>query len=201
MNLTTKERVKALMNVSGTSTDTQIESLIGSVSVTMERYMGRTVQTVTRGVAKVKMTWGETMVPLTAYPVTALTTVRNSPTPDFTGRPYLVAGTDFYLDESAGFLQILSEPEFRTHPETGRPIAPTWFEVAYTGGMAADTAAFIAAYADIAGACDLQVRYLIQRQDSLGSSAELGGSVASFEGAYNWLPSVKQVLDYHRRGL
>ena len=69
----------------------------------------------------------------------------------------------------------------------------------YTGGMAADTTAFVAAYPDIASAVDQQVAYFWHQRNTLGLSSVSGDAGNVSPGADSLLPSVKRTLDIYRR--
>jgi hypothetical protein len=72
-------------------------------------------------------------------------------------------------------------------------------KITYTGGMAADTAGFISAFPDIAGAVDHQVAYLWHRRNELGIASVSGDAGSVSVGADSWLPWVKVILEQYRR--
>jgi hypothetical protein len=198
VNLTTKERVKALMKEDSATRDALIDQLIAFVSADMEAWLRRDVQIETRRTDIIPVEWGVVEIPLQAYPVTAITSVRNNSVNSFSGRPTWVINEDYIARLDIGTIQPLTEPEWLVD-STGRPKAPTWFEVQYSGGMAADTASFITNYPALAGACDMQVRYLSQRLAALGGNVQIGDSGTEFVKAYDWLPAVARALAYERR--
>ena len=77
---------------------------------------------------------------------------------------------------------------------------PGVLRVIYAGGMAADEDAFIAAFPDIADACDMQVIAHYQRRSQLGAQGvSIGGGNVSYTGPLKLLPEVRAILAKHRR--
>ena len=68
--------------------------------------------------------------------------------------------------------------------------------VTYTGGLAASTAALIAAHPALAGKCDLQVAMLWRRHNTADKTGmTLGGTTTSWNAEYKMLDEVKDTLD------
>lgn len=68
--------------------------------------------------------------------------------------------------------------------------------IAYTGGLAADTAALIAAHPALAGKCDLQVAMLWRRHNTADKTGmTLGGGNTSWNADYKMLEDVTDTLD------
>jgi hypothetical protein len=102
----------------------------------------------------------------------------------------LTAGQDFYCEPRGGVLRLFGE----------QPSAPLYVQVTYTGGYFATSTDIGMKHHWLTEACEQQTVYRLQRQDSLGGNVSgLGGST-SYSGAYNWLPTVKQLLNMHRKG-
>lgn len=68
--------------------------------------------------------------------------------------------------------------------------------IVYTGGLAADTAALIAAHPVLAGKCELQVAMLWRRHNTADKTGmTLGGGNASWNAEYKMLEDVSDTLD------
>lgn len=196
MNLSTVARVKALITSTGTAnagTDAEIAVVLATVSEAVEAYLDRE----TTAAAKTEYfdiePW-TAMVRLRAFPVSALTSVHYDEDQVF-GSDTLLTSSDYYdptLDRRGSL-------RFKV-PFTPSDTRPNALKVIYTGGMAADAASFVTAYPDIAGAVDVQTAHEWQRRGALGVSSinYPDGTTASMT-FDRWIPSVKQVLDHHRR--
>lgn len=68
--------------------------------------------------------------------------------------------------------------------------------IVYTGGLAADTTALIAAHPALAGKCDLQVAMLWRRHNTADKTGmTLGGGNTSWSAEYKMLEDVTDTLD------
>lgn len=200
MNLSTVDRVLAVLSATGDAGTkhsdarrAEIAAVLATVSGAVERYLDRgVVQTSRTEYHDVEP--GRTIFRLGAWPVASVTGVYFDPDQSW-GSTTALDATDYYspVYDAAGLLRMKS---VLSH----REVYPRSLKVVYTGGMATDTASFVAAYPDIAGAVDTQVSHEWQRRNALGVSSVNypDGTTASlsFE---RWIPSVKQVLDYYRR--
>lgn len=192
MDLTTTARVQRLLESGGASVGqhaTLLGDLIPAVSARIEEYLGRGAETTSR------TEYFDTeptlfRVVLHAYPVSSVAQVRYD-----TLRVYdssaEVASSEYAVDTDRGFISF---------DRYGFVVAARGLKVVYTGGMAATTDAFVAAFPAIAHACDLQVASLIQRRLALGAtSVNAGGGSKAWVGGYDLLPEVKAILDLYRR--
>lgn len=192
MDLTTTTRVQTLLE-SGGATVSQHAALLGdlvpAVSARVEEYLGRSAQTASR------TEYFDTepslfRVVLTAYPVTTVSLVRYDPLRVYDSASE-IDSTEYAVDTDRGFISF---------DRVGFSVAMRGLKVTYTGGMAANTAAFVSAFPAIAHACDLQIASLIQRRLSLAAtSANAGAGSKAYVGAYDLLPEVKSTLDLYRR--
>ena len=105
---------------------------------------------------------------LDAAPVSSITSVKVDSSGQFSGSESTLTASTYTLEPKQGVLHLNFEPT----------IGFRIYQVVYTGGLAADTAALIAAYPQIAQAIDMQVAYLFQiaghphvEQESLGGAA------------------------------
>lgn len=199
MNLTTLARVTALIGVSALETENQalVEAFIASVSADMEKVMARGVEAKER--TQVHYIGDDTKtIALPCYPVTSVVAVRVNTVPDWTDVDPLERNVDYTVNLEEGVITFLGELDF-LRDATGFVAAKAAVQIQYVGGMAADTSTFIASFPDVAGQCDLQVRYLYQRRDNLGGNAKTNEGETAFKDSYDLLPSVRRVCEYHRR--
>lgn len=194
MDLSTLDRVKTHMNAGGqkiTKADAEslLSELITSYSAAFESYLNRLVETTVRTL-QITVHPGQTTFELPAYPVTTLTSVKNTWDRDFASAT-AIDSDDYYCDTETGILYI---------DRYGLIPGPGVMQVVYTGGMAATPAAFVTAYPEIAGALDQQVVSHWQRKDQLGAQGvSLGQGSVSFSGPLKLLPEVRATLAKHRR--
>lgn len=192
MDLTTTTRVRTLLEGGGiqqANLATLIAQAITDVSGYVERYLDRGAQVG----ARVEILDVQPLAQafrLYGYPVTSFTDIRHD-----TGRGFaastVVPSTAYVRDDTNGWV---------TFDRYFLADGPGVLRIAYSGGMAADTASFVAAFPAIASAVDQQVAALIQRRHSLsGQNVSAGNMSAGFVGAYDLLPSVTQVLNEYRR--
>lgn len=199
MNLTTLARVKARCGIAaGTTTqDDLLNDMIAEVSVQVSNLLRRETETKER-TETLRMSGDTRKLLLPAYPVTSLSALRNASKPVFVGVDVWTVNEDFFLDPDIGEITVLADPEWILD-DGGAPLAPTFFQATWIGGMGEDTDDFIANFPDIAGAVDEQVRYLYQRKDALGGNAETSNGRTTFMGAYDLLESVVKRVTYHTR--
>ena len=196
MYLSTVSRVLALVSSHSSApsnAEREIEQVLATVSGAVERYMDRTV-TAASVTEYLDVREGQTIFRLKAYPVTAVASVYFDDLQAF-GAGTAIDSTYYFnpVYESAGMFRMRA-------PLLRFGVAPRSLKITYAGGMAADADAFIVAYPDISGAVDVQTSHEWQRRNALGVSSisypDGTNASLSFD---RWIPSVKQVLDYHRR--
>lgn len=190
MDLTTAARVKALIEAGGkaqTALDGMISTLVTVVSAAVEQYLGLGCELKAR-TETFDLADGQRVVRLGA-PAASISSVKHDLAHVF-GAGTDLASTTYNLDDDGRLLYL---DDATVTP--GRRV----LRVAYSGGVAANPAAFAAAWPDVAGACDLQVAHLIQRRDTLGTAnLAVGGASEGFDGGVDLLPIVKRVLDLRR---
>ena len=196
MDLTTAARVATLVVPGETATsafNTVIGQVITAVSAAAERYLGRYAQTTSR-TEYLTVQPGKRVYRLRAFPVTTLTSVYLDAEQAF-GNDTALTSEDYYNPTYAndGLFTLKFYPTVEETP------APNSMKITYTGGMAADTAGFISAFPDIAGAVDHQVAYLWHRRNELGIASVSGDAGSVSVGADSWLPWVKVILEQYRR--
>ncbi len=107
--------------------------------------------------------------------------------------------TSFSIHAAGGFIEFVDSGT--TVIRRARLVrAANYVRVKYTGGLGADTAAIVAAFPDVALACDMQTKYLIERRMSLGGNVTTGqGGATEFQGEYMLLKDVRAALDTYAR--
>ena len=202
MNLTTQARVANALLAGGVESSTSlttgnatiIDQLIAIVSARAESYLDRYTESATR-TEYLDVAWGQRIFILRAYPVTAVTGVWYDPYQLWDSTS--AVDTDEYRSPIYGGGPILSIDRRLNY--SWENVQDRALKVTYTGGMAADDIAFIAAYPDIAGAVDQQIVYEYQRRRDLGSQA-IGGDAGTVTPALSaWIPSVLEALSRYRR--
>ena len=194
MDLTTLARVKVHIEAKGqtighdSKADPLLEVLIDDYSAAFERYLNRQVL-VGATTEYFDVEPGQRVFMLKGYPVGSVTSVYHDTSREWTSGE--VDSDNYYLDTTTG---VMTVDKHGLYPGAGV------FRVIYSGGMGASAAAFITAFPDIAGACDIQVAYHFSRSKSLGAKSVSGrdGSITN-EGALKLLPTVRAALNGHRR--
>ena len=192
LDMTTVARVKALiigLSASDTTYDAELDRWIDQLSAAAEKHMNR-VALAAAQTQFFDVRPSQAVFFMRATPVTAWTAVNNDDARTF-GTSTVVDADNYATDDDVGKLEF-----------DGVVLAPgpKTLKVTYTGGMAADTTAFVAAFPDIAGAMDVQIAHLHQRRGQLGAqSVSADGASISVDDPTKWLPVLKRALDAHRR--
>lgn len=191
MDLCTLSTVKALLGMEDETTlyDHVLQHLVTAISGQIERYLDRTVLSGTY-TQRFSIEPGASVFAVKAYPVTAVTSVKNAI--DWTFSATTSISTS-YID-------------YETHPGLiyvyGQQLNEGYgaLQIVYTGGMADNTAELEAGdYADVSLACEEQVIAVWQNRRNFGvQSASVSGSSAMY-GSITLLESVKELLEPHRR--
>lgn len=195
MDLTTTTRVGTLVNPGETAPSaftTLLGQIITGVSEAAERYLGRDVQSTSRTVY-LDVEDGQRVFRLSAFPVSTVTSISYDPEQGF-GADTALTTDDYYNPtySTNGLLKVKTT----FFPLGG--FAPAALKIVYTGGMAANTAAFIAAYADVTYAIDLQCAHVWHTRNFVGTVSSSGDAGSISLQAVDWLPEVKAVLDRYR---
>ena len=192
VEVTTLARVKALldMSVSVTTQDAVLNALIAGVSQRFEGFIGRPISAEARTEVYDWPDNRRTSLFLRAYPVSSVATIKNATDWDFSAATALDAA-DFNVDAETG------EVVFVSPLLTGTRVV----QVVYTAGLAANTAALIAAHPVIASAGDLQVAAVWRRRASPQGSVSLipGQGSLTQESALDLIPEVQSALWPYRR--
>jgi hypothetical protein len=192
-SFTTLARVKTVMETGGadpvdSSHENYINQLIVGYSAEFERYLGRK-STNQNYRQQFDVEPGQKIIALPAYPNVSVSTVINDSSREFSGST--VSASDYYVDSDNGLIQI---DDTSLVPGFGVLL------VNWTGGLGTNTTALVRDFPDLASACDTQVAYHFRRRETLGSTGlSQGPGNQSWEGAIDFLPSVRQTLDQRKR--
>lgn len=193
IELTTSARVKVVLGIdaSDTTEDTWIASAIQSVSQRIQLYIDRPIETTSRTEEYDVHSGRQSTIFLRAYPVTSITSIKNSQLWDFASATAMTEDDDFHVDEENGAVHFAVE----------LAEGPKALQVVYTGGLAADTAAVIANHPVLAQAADLQVAAMFRRRSTpqgQSISGKEGGSI-TFEAPLMLAREVSDSLFPYRR--
>ena len=190
MDLTTLARVTSLMKkkAGDASDDALITRLIGKYSQAFEMYLRRKVEVAPRTEVK-SVILNQDEIYLEGYPVTSVTSVKWSDTRDFTAASSLTADNDYILEPESGIIRL------RFTFETER----SYIQVVYSGGMAANQAAFTTTYPDISEAMDLQIAYHLRRAANPNSNVSVMGANKDYESPLRLLPDALETLNRYSR--
>lgn len=204
VDLANVSSVKLLLGISSTDYDVAIGALVSTVSRDAARVMNRYTKLDQRTEFK-RVRASRRTIAFAGAPIVIVNSLRVGKTKSeaSTSNP-LVANTDFLVNEDLATIALLTMPGFLTEGALGRPIVGyAYARVDYTGGLGATADDIEEEYGDIAGAIARQTAYLYQRSErkELGtvSSGTGGGAFTKYEGAVDWLPDVKKVLEAYER--
>lgn len=191
MDLTTSARAKTGLDLSATTDDTFLATLIAAVSALSESYLNRHAQQVAR-TEQYNVERGQRVVYLRGYPVdtTATLTFKNDTVRDFASVTAIDSDL-YYLDSSRGVVYF---EDGVLLPGDGV------LQAVYTGGMATTAAAFITAFPAISDAVDAQIRFAFKRRDEVGmTNLSNEGVSLTFQTPPDLTDEVKAVLDRYKR--
>jgi hypothetical protein len=200
MDATTKERVKDLLQITGTSQDDVLDRLITSTSQRIESFIDRPLQSSAR-TEEYSIKPRQNTLFLRAYPLNtqaSVTTVKVAGDWDFAAAT-AVDSSSYHVDLDTGMLH------FNYYPTTNylgnnMATAPNIVQIVYTGGFAANTTNFIAAFPAITGACEMQVIALWRRRDQpMMDTVKIDEYTSTVSGPIEFLPDVRQALMPYRR--
>lgn len=184
--LTSSDRVKRFLAVTGTTLDALIDELIPSVSEAIESYTGRVFASTAVTGERHDGPGVRGRITLAHYPVISVQEVREG----YTTPDVLVEGTDFDIDAKVGQLVRLSDGAPTNWQRGERVIG-----VDYTHG-------FASVPEDVAHAATLQVAWQVKQSDQrgggLGYRTQGIGDWSAGSVTDAWLPEVREVLDRYR---
>lgn len=125
---------------------------------------------------------------LRGFPVVSVTSVEVDGSGRFDGDEYVVPATDYGVDANTGRLRLLGVVDD----------ARSGVRVTYTGGLVADQDTLLVPTTDyhfVAVAAAMQVKSILERRDTLGSTSESHGRGSRQYVDAVLLPLVEQALD------
>ena len=200
MDATTKERVKDLLEITGTSQDNVLDRLIASVSQRMEDFIDRPFHATAR-TEEYSIKPRQNTLFLRAYPLTAqnqVTSVKIAGDWDFASVTAVDSG-DYHVDLDTGMLHLNYYP-ITNYLGNNMATAPNVVQVVYTGGLATSTSNLISGYPAISAACETQVIAMWRRRDKpMIESVKIDEYSSTVAGPLEFLPDVRQALLPYRR--
>jgi len=200
LDATTKARVKALLEITGTSQDDVIDNYIKIVSQRIEDFIDRPLHQTSR-TEEYDLRPRQTKLFLRAYPLTAqnqITSIKIALDWDFASVT-AVDSNDYHVDLDTGTVNFTFIP-IKNYMGNNLMTAPNAVQVVYTGGLATSTANVIANYPAIASACEQQVIAMWRRRDQpMQKATKIGEYGATIEGPLRFLPDVVEALMPYRR--
>ena len=179
LNLTTLARVKAQGEITGDRGDSMLSDMIASVSDRFQQYCSRGF--LIEEMTELRILRGELFLPLFRAPVVSVSQVRIA---ESGRRSDLIATTDFEITADGNGIRVFGYSR------------GTLAEATYTGGIAATTDEFIAAYPALAEAATIQVVNLWQRRKSPDKTGlTMGNGDIQWNGQYELLKESKDALD------
>lgn len=187
MDLTTATRVKDRLDITGSGEDGLLGVLITSVSAHFERYTRRIALVGSQTEVLHRRRFNQ-LLPLRAVPASAVTSIKFETQPNDLSTASAMDTDDYWLSGTGYFVELIAKPTL-----------DGFWEVQYTGGMAADTASFVTAYPDVADSVDLQVVHEWKRRQNPGSNVtSQGGSTTFSEPEIDLLKGVRRVWDSYK---
>lgn len=193
LDFTTKERIKIQNGIDDDrSQDVLLDQMITTVSGQFVAYMGLHALAATH-TEVYEIRQHKKVLSLDAKPITSVVSLKHSSRDlseaDWTAHTD-VDSTLWSLSKAGGWLRLNFDTSFD----------PNYFQVVYVGGLGTDTEAILGAFPDLVHACDMQVQYLFTRWKKLGGNVSTrDGAQTQYEGQYQLLRAVTDILDMHRR--
>jgi len=197
MNATTVTRVKALLDISSSTHDAVLTTMVAAVSKRIENYLDRPLLSEAR-TETYNMRPRQSKLFLRSYPVSAISSVKIATDWNYAAAA-AVDSSGYHVTADTGCLH------FQYYPVTGYvdsnyEYAPDAIQVVYTAGFDTSTSNLITNYPDIAMAADLQTVALWRRRDTpQGNSISIGGGSISYEKPLDLIPDVIHALAPYRR--
>lgn len=194
INLTTPARVLKVLGQDNSSSDQSalIAQTIAEVSADLEVAMFRLTEATQRTVV-LSVKPRQTKFTLPAFPITAVSSIKNDPARGFGASITNLAATASNFTFSSGEESSILEIYAGLSP--GRNV----LQITYTGGMGADADAIVAAYPDVAAAATAEVVNRIQRSKSMSVAAVDSGADTTSYSPFDWLPLTKRLIGRRKR--
>ncbi len=197
MDATTIARVKALLDITSSTYDAVLTTMVAAASRRIENYIDRplleTARTETYSIKP-----RQDVLFLRAYPVASVASIKLALDWDYAAAT-AIDTNDFNVDAETGMVRFLFFP-INNWKGNNLAAAPNVMQVVYTAGLATNTANLITNHPDIAYAADVQTVAMWRRRDSpQGASLSVGGSSLSYEDALGLTKETVQTLAPYRR--
>ena len=200
MDATTVTRVKALLDITSSTHDAVLGTLVDTVSQRIESFIDRPLEATAR-TEEYDIRPRQRVLFLRAYPLTAQGDIANIKIAldwDFAAAT-AVTSTDYHVDLNTGAVHFNFYPITQYLGNT-MATAPNAIQVVYTGGFATSTANLVTNYPAIAYAADTQVIAMWRRRDEpMVKSTRIGDYASTVEGPVQFLPDVIEALIPYRR--
>lgn len=194
LDLTTVAAVKVLLGGETTVDDTLIQTLITAVSDGAAIYLNRHTKTEAGRIELYTVEPTKPYVWLRGFPITTVTSIRYSRNRTFTDIDPLDA-TKYDVINETGEINLRMEALSCMYSEG-------FLQVTYTGGMAVDTPAFLAAYPRISNAAATEVVNRMNRAKNPDGNIQFGMSGgAAYQKQLEPLEDFKYALGSQRRWL
>lgn len=191
VDLTTLDRVRGLIPQSAydSTMDELIARLIVDQSAMITRHLGLHTLSATRSEVY-ELRQHARVLSLDAKPIVVTQIKESSSIPDDWTTVASVGTSQYVVNAAAGWIRFLKP----------RPNSPGYIRVNYSGGFGVTTANVITDFPDIAQACELAVKYELERLATIGGDiTTIPGAGTSFGGSYKMHIEVERLLSYHRR--
>lgn len=197
MEATTIARVKALLDITSTTYDAVLTTMVAAASKRIENYLDRALEQTSR-TEEYPIKPRQNVLFLRAYPITSITSIKLALDWDYASETP-ISSDDYKYDADTGMVHFTFYPILNYRGDNAAA-APNVMQVVYTGGFATSTANLISAFPDIAYAADIQTVAMWRRRDSpQGQSTSVGGGSIAYEGALKLVPDAIEALTPYRR--
>ena len=201
MDATTTTRVKALLDITSSTHDAVLGTLIDTVSQRIENFIDRPLERVAR-TEEYDIKPRQRVLFLRAYPMAngqaSIASIKIALDWDFAAAT-AVTSTDYHLDVTTGAVHFNFYP-ITQYLGNNMATAPNAVEVVYTAGFETSTADLITNYPAIAYAAETQVIAMWRRRDEpMVKTTKIGDYGSTVEGPVKFLPDVIEALIPYRR--
>jgi hypothetical protein len=200
VNATTKERVKDLLQITGSSQNDVLDRLIASTSQRIEDFIDRPLHKTAR-TEEYSIKPRQNTLFLRAYPLAAQTSISSIKIAgdwDFASVSAVDSG-DYHVDLDSGMVHFNYFP-ITNYLGNNMATAPNVVQIVYTGGLVANTNEVIDFYPAIASACEMQVIANWRRRDQpMMDTVKIDEYTSTVAGPLEFLADVRQALMPYRR--
>lgn len=197
MDATTIARVKALLDITSSTHDAVLTTMVSAVSKRLEHFLDRKFLHESR-TEYYNVRPRQNRLFLREYPVTAVTSVHLATDWEY-GTATAIDSSDYHCTGDSGTLHF-NHDLITNYLSSNYAYAPDAVKVVYSGGFSATTSALITAYPDIAMAADIQTVAMYRRRDTpQGNNIRVGGGSISYEKPLALVPDVIETLTPYRR--